>query len=1363
MPQPSGRNLKARCVADYSNATSPMRLRSWPGSIALQPTLLFSLFFLAVLGLSGCSSTKPQLGPISVTNANGGAPGQLTSVIVSSAVDVSVPVLNNANNLGVDWTLTCGGSAVITFTTNVCGTLNPVYVGSNIEMLYTAPAYVPIGNTVTLTASAAGDPSVQSSVTLTIVPHPITIAFTTSPPASMAASETGFPSTSTLSATVTYDTVAAAGVNWTVTCGGASCGSFSPTLTASAASTSYTAPATIPAGGTVSVTATSVTDPTKSVSATITILPVAVTVSPTTVTVPEDAPTQLIATVTDDVSSAGVDWGAPVCATAGACGSISTTHTASGVATTYTAPKSIPTGGTVTVTAASTANPAATAMVTITIVVPPPIVVKVAAAASTIQLNGSTTLTATVTNDYSNSGVTWQCGPGSCNPNSSTSQPYTTTFTAPVAAPANNAVTVEATSIADTTKTGSTTIGIVPTISVAFTTKTSPVTAGVAATFSATVTNDIAPGGLDWSATGCGSPNCGSFNSGNPAAPNHTASGGSITYTAPVQLPATTVKITATSTASETVSPVQSASTTVSVTPVTYVHFVPFAPSALPVANPSSPILVSLIAVAANDTTNAGVDWSVCSSPSTCGEFQVAPAIAATANSIAIPPVYSATLHAASGQAVSYLPPTQVPTSGNVTITVTSTADEIAHPANPANTAPMIAITDDTSGVTGVALKGKVMAGNLPVSGANVQLYAAGTTGYGSASSPLVISNGSTTVSTGTDGSFAIPAGYACPAQTTELYLVALGGSPGGATSNPELGLMTAIGPCSNLSSSVSIVVNEITTVASIWALVPFTSTDYAHIGSSSSNYTNGFANAFATVNNLVDITAGQAFSLTPAGFGTVPQSEINTLADAIDTCAATAGGTPGDGSACGAFFVAANVSPVGMGITSNAPTNVLAAVLEVAQYPSNSYGSPNSGAALYNLASAAATQPFEPVLNIAPNDWSIAISFTGGGLGGARQASPQSSSMAIDGSGNVWIANGRISSISELSNLGAPLSPFTTGTSFASSGGFKVGGVNNPIQIALDQQGNAWTLNGDNTLSELNFEGTAVNGSPFAYAGKQSDTAAGMAIDGNGFVWVADSGSPGDVAEYAGYNAEINGNPVANGTPVSPAGGFVNGINGPNGAIAVDGSGTVWVLDQGNYAAAELNSSSGALGLTDYGYLVNPSTGNLYMPLDPVLNSGQFGNSMAIDNAGDVYIPNSNTSQFAQIYELEAGGSTATDGGVGKSLSLSIPPVYPSIAIDGSGSLWLETYPNTNNGQPSALANLSASGASLNQNLSAPGLTGPNIGNGTAGIAVDASGNLWVLTAASSSTVTEFVGVATPAVTPVALGVQTKSLGKKP
>ena len=76
--------------------------------------------------------------------------------------------------------------------------------------------------------------------------------------------------TSNLAATVDND-AKNGGVNWSVTCGSAQCGSFNPAATGSGSSTVYTAPSAVPTPATVTVTATSVTDNTKSASATITI------------------------------------------------------------------------------------------------------------------------------------------------------------------------------------------------------------------------------------------------------------------------------------------------------------------------------------------------------------------------------------------------------------------------------------------------------------------------------------------------------------------------------------------------------------------------------------------------------------------------------------------------------------------------------------------------------------------------------------------------------------------------------------------------------------------------------------------------------------------------------------------------------------------------------------------------------------------------------------------------------------------------------------------------------------------------------------------------------------------------------------
>lgn len=71
------------------------------------------------------------------------------------------------------------------------------------------------------------------------------------------------------------------------------------------------------------------------------------------------------ATVGNDSSSMGVDW--TVTCGGADCGMISPAHTASGVATTYTAPATIPTGNTVTITATASASSSATVSGTVTI------------------------------------------------------------------------------------------------------------------------------------------------------------------------------------------------------------------------------------------------------------------------------------------------------------------------------------------------------------------------------------------------------------------------------------------------------------------------------------------------------------------------------------------------------------------------------------------------------------------------------------------------------------------------------------------------------------------------------------------------------------------------------------------------------------------------------------------------------------------------------------------------------------------------------------------------------------------------------------------------------------------------------------
>ena len=142
---------------------------------------------------------------------------------------------------------------------------------------------------------------------------------------------------------------------------------------------------------------------------------------------------------------------------------------------------------------------------------------------------------------------------------------------------------------------------------------------------------------------------------------------------------------------------------------------------------------------------------------------------------------------------------------------------------------------------------GIVRGGQQPITGATIQLYAVGTAGDASAATPLIPS----VVLTDQNGNFSITSKYICPSGTTEVYLVATGGNPGLAagTNNTAIVMMAALGQCGALSASTYVVVDEVTTVASLAALHLYMASA-TNLGSGSADATS-FASAFAAVNEL--------------------------------------------------------------------------------------------------------------------------------------------------------------------------------------------------------------------------------------------------------------------------------------------------------------------------------------------------------------------------------------------------------------------------------------------------------------------------------------------------------------------------------
>jgi trimeric autotransporter adhesin len=258
---------------------------------------------------------------------------------------------------------------------------------------------------------------------------------------------------------------------------------------------------------------------------------------------------------------------------------------------------------------------------------------------------------------------------------------------------------------------------------------------------------------------------------------------------------------------------------------------------------------------------------------------------------------------------------------------------------------------------------GNVSGGQEPVSGATIQLYAVGTTGDGSAATPLLTS----AVTTDAHGDFDVTGKYTCPSPSTLVYITGSGGNPGlpAGMNNPSLSLMAALGPCGNLSASTVIVINELTTVAAIWPLAPFISSSSA-VGSSPSDAP-ALASAFTLAEAYADTSSGTVPGLNVPSGTTVPVTEINTLADVLATCTNSAGGSAGDGSPCGALFAAA--TPAG----GTAPTNVIGAGINIATNPTINVSN------IFALAQP--TAPFQPTLTAAPPNWAVQLATTTGGL----------------------------------------------------------------------------------------------------------------------------------------------------------------------------------------------------------------------------------------------------------------------------------------------------------------------------------------------------------------------------------------------
>jgi hypothetical protein len=316
-------------------------------------TEFFILLFLGVV-MPGCGSAYSSSAGVQIPVAVALTITPPTSMQTGATTKVAATVSNDPANKGVTWG--CAPSAS-------CGSFTPAQSASGATTSYSAPANMPAGGSVTITATAVSDATKNANANVTITAQLIvSVAMTTAPPASMQTN-----TTASVAATVSNDS-ASQGVTWSCA-PNASCGTFTPAQTASAAAATYTAPANVPGGGSVTITATSVSDTTKNATANVAMTAPPISIAITTAPLPSmqtNATAIAAATVSNDSANKGVTWS---CTPSASCGSFSPAQTASGAATTYTAPANVPGGGNATITATAVSDVTQTASATVAITV----------------------------------------------------------------------------------------------------------------------------------------------------------------------------------------------------------------------------------------------------------------------------------------------------------------------------------------------------------------------------------------------------------------------------------------------------------------------------------------------------------------------------------------------------------------------------------------------------------------------------------------------------------------------------------------------------------------------------------------------------------------------------------------------------------------------------------------------------------------------------------------------------------------------------------------------------------------------------------------------------------------------------------
>ena len=332
------------------------------------------------------------------------------------------------------------------------------------------------------------------------------------------------------------------------------------------------------------------------------------------------------------------------------------------------------------------------------------------------------------------------------------------------------------------------------------------------------------------------------------------------------------------------------------------------------------------------------------------------------------------------------------------------------------------------------------------------------------------------------------------------------------------------------------------------------------------------------------------------------------------------------------------------------------------------------------SMSTGSNTNPISPVTSGLTLDESIVFTIAGNGSKGAIDDVGQLAKLdspfglTIDKEGNVYIADTSNHQIRKIDSIGNVTTLAGTGNSGSNDGPGKSATFSCPNSVAVDDSGNVYVADTANSkirkIDQMGVVTTvAGTGSTGAADGKGQNASfyypAAIALDGDGNLYIADSfnnkvrkiDSNGNVSTLAG-----------NGTKGSSDGMGTNAsFNQPNG-LAVDQFRNLYVTDSGNSKIRKIDvlgnvttiAGTGTAGSTDGMGLAASFKGP---------------RGLAVDNFGNLFIADSSNHQirrldpYGNVTTIAGTGKDGYTDAVGKAALFNTP--Y-GIAVDEFGSLYV-------------------------------------------------------------------------------------------